>query len=203
MDYLRFLEEENISFSKALNCSNDQVLKKIIQIKEENNDLLKELNRGPLEFKIFDTCIEAIENLMNTNNSLKKEAKQLQSEDIGSSIQALIDSSLLVEGYQLITSTFEDTDSKELREIADRLRNKSENSIIVLISISEDKAPAIVACSKDVDIDAREIMKHLINQLGGSGGGRSDFAQGGVENINDLDLALTSVADLIVSLNNQ
>ena len=203
LDYLRFLEEENISFAKALNCSNDQVLKKIIQIKEENNDLLKELNRGPLEFKIFDTCIEAIENLMNTNKSLKKEAKQLQSEDIGSSIKALIDSSLLVEGYQLITSTFENTDSKELREIADRLRNKNENSIIVLISISEDKAPAIVACSKDVDIDAREIMKHLINQLGGSGGGRPDFAQGGVENINDLDLALTSVADLIVSLNNQ
>ena len=110
---------------------------------------------------------------------------------------------MLVEGYQLITSTFENTDSKELREIADRLRNKNENSIIVLISISEDKAPAIVACSKDVDIDAREIMKHLINQLGGSGGGRPDFAQGGVENINDLDLALTSVADLIVSLNNQ
>ena len=164
---------------------------------------MKELNRGPLEFKIFDTCIEAIENLMNTNKSLKKEAKQLQSDDIGSSIQTLIDSSLLVEGYQLITGTFEDTDSKELREIADRLRNKSEISIMVLISISEDKAPAIVACSKDVDIDAREIMKHLINQLGGSGGGRPDFAQGGVENINDLDLALTSVADLIVSLNNQ
>ena len=134
---------------------------------------------------------------------MKKDSNQLQSEDIGSSIQTLVDSSLLVEGYQLITSTFEDIDSKELREIADRLRNKSENSIIVLISISEDKAPAIVACSKDVDIDAREIMKHLINQLGGSGGGRPDFAQGGVENINDLDLALTSVADLIVSLNNQ
>ena len=203
LDYLRFLEEENISFAKALNCSNDQVLKKIIQIKEDNNDLLKELNRGPLEFMIFDTCIEAIENLMNTNKSLKRDAKQIQSEDIGSSIQALIDSSLLVEGYQLITSTFENTDSKELREIADRLRNKNENSIIVLISVSEDKAPAIVACAKDVDIDAREIMKHLINQLGGSGGGRPDFAQGGVENINDLDLALTSVADLIVSLNSQ
>ena len=203
LDYLRFLEEENISFAKALNCSNDQVLKKIVQIKEENNDLLKELNREPLEIKILDTCIEGIENLMSINKSLKKDSKQLQSEDIGSSIKALVDSSLLVEGYQLITSTFEDTDSKELREIADRLRNKSENSIIVLISISEDKAPAIVACSKDVDIDAREIMKHLINQLGGSGGGRPDFAQGGVENINDLDIALTSVADLIVSLNNQ
>ena len=57
--------------------------------------------------------------------------------------------------------------------------------------------------SKDVDIDAREIMKHLINQLGGSGGGRPDFAQGGVDNTDDLDMALTSVADLIVSLTNQ
>ena len=203
LDYLRFLEQENISFAKALNCSNDQVLKKIVNIKEENNNLLKELDRKPLEFKIYNSCKEAIENLIDTNKSLKKESKQLQSDDMGSSIQTLIDSSLLVEGYQLITSTFEGTDSKELREIADRLRNKSENSIIVLISISGDKAPAIVACSKNVDIDAREIMKHLINQLGGSGGGRPDFAQGGVENVIDLDLALTSVADLIVSLNSQ
>ena len=203
LDYLRFLEEENISFAEALNCSNDQVLKKIVNIKEENNNLLKELDRKPLEFKIYNSCKEAIENLIDTNKSLKKESKQLQSDDMGSSIQTLIDSSLLVEGYQLITSTFEGTDSKELREIADRLRNKSENSIIVLISISGDKAPAIVACSKNLDIDAREIMKHLINQLGGSGGGRPDFAQGGVENVIDLDLALTSVADLIVSLNSQ
>ena len=45
-------------------------------------------------------------------------------------------------------------------------------------------------------------MKHLINQLGGSGGGRPDFVQGGVENTEDLDIALASVADLIVSLNN-
>ena len=54
-----------------------------------------------------------------------------------------------------------------------------------------------------MDIDAREIMKHLINQLGGSGGGRPDFVQGGVENRDNLEIALTSVADLIVSLNNQ
>ena len=46
-------------------------------------------------------------------------------------------------------------------------------------------------------------MKHLVNQLGGSGGGRSDFAQGGADTFEDLEIALASVADLVVSLTEQ
>ena len=83
------------------------------------------------------------------------------------------------------------------------LANKNKNTIVALISVTGDKVPVIVGCSKDVGIDAREIIKHLINQSGGSGGGRSDFAQGGLENTENLEIALASVADLIVSLNNQ
>jgi len=203
LNYIRFLEDEISAYSKILNCSNDQVLKKITQIKEENIELNKVLGNQTSEFKTFENCIDALEGLVALNKSLQRESKEIQSEDIGSSVESLISNSLVVEGYELITNIFEGIDAKELREIADRLRNKSPNAIIALISITDDKAPTIVACSKDVDIDAREIMKHLINQLGGSGGGRPDFAQGGVDNTDDLDMALTSVADLIVSLTNQ
>ena len=203
LNYIRFLEDEISAYSKILNCSNDQVLKKITQIKEENIELNKVLGNQTSEFKTFENCIDALEGLVALNKSLQRESKEIQSQDIGSSVESLISNSLAVEGYELITNIFEGIDAKELREIADRLRNKSPNTIIALISITADKAPTIVACSKDVDIDAREIMKHLINQLGGSGGGRPDFAQGGVDNTDDLDMALTSVADLIVSLTNQ
>jgi alanyl-tRNA synthetase len=203
LNYIRFLEDEISSYAKILNCSNDQVLKKITQIKEENIELNQLLGKEITEFNTFDNCIDALEALIDQNKSLQKKSKELQSQDIGSSVENLIDNSLEVEGYKLVTSYFEGIDAKELREIADRLRNKSPDTIIALISITDDKAPTIVACSKDVDIDAREIMKHLINQLGGSGGGRPDFAQGGVDNTDNLDLALASVADLIVSLNNQ
>ena len=203
LNYIRFLEDEISAYSKILNCSNDQVLKKITQIKEENIELNKVLGNQTSEFKTFENCIDALEGLVALNKSLQRESKEIQSQDIGSSVESLISNSLAVEGYELITNIFEGIDAKELREIADRLRNKSPNTITALISITDDKAPTIVACSKDVDIDAREIMKHLINQLGGSGGGRPDFAQGGVDNTDDLDMALTSVADLIVSLTNQ
>ena len=203
LNYIRFLEDEISAYSKILNCSNDQVLKKITQIKEENIELSKVLGNQTSEFKTFDNCIDALEGLVALNKSLHRDSKEIQSQDIGSSVESLISNSIAVEGYELITNIFEGIDVKELREIADRLRNKSPKTIIALISITDDKAPTIVACSKDVDIDAREIMKHLINQLGGSGGGRPDFAQGGVDNTDDLDMALTSVADLIVSLTNQ
>ena len=98
---------------------------------------------------------------------------------------------------------FENVDARSLRDLADQLRNSEPNTIVTLVSVTGDKIPLIVACSKNVEIDAREIMKHLVNQVGGSGGGRPDFAQGGADNSEDLEVALDSVADLVVSLSNQ
>ena len=203
LDYIRFLENEMKSYASELNCNSDQVLKKIKQIKQENHSLNTELSKKEISVEIFDDPLEAIKSILEINKSLKKEVKQVQSQDVGASVDDLVKQSLEIEGYKLITNAFEDLESKELREVADRLRNKTPNSVIVLASLAGDKTPVIVACSNGVDIDAREIMKHLINQLGGSGGGRPDFVQGGVENRDNLEIALTSVADLIVSLNSQ
>jgi alanyl-tRNA synthetase len=44
------------------------------------------------------------------------------------------------------------------------------------------------------------VIDFIINQLGGSGGGRADFSQGGVESLEDVDLALASLPEFILSL---
>ena len=59
----------------------------------------------------------------------------------------------------------------------------------------------VIATHKKLDrIDAREVMNHFINLLGGSGGGRSDLVQGGIEKIEDIEIALASISDFLVSL---
>ena len=75
-------------------------------------------------------------------------------------------------------------------------------SDVVLISIFEDKVPLVIATHKELDqIDARDVMNYLVNLLGGSGGGRSDFAQGGIEKVEDIEIALASLSEFLVSLN--
>ena len=82
----------------------------------------------------------------------------------------------------------------------------AERSLLLKTTIEqvEDKIPVVVATvQSEQSIDARDVMKHLVNQLGGSGGGRPDFAQGGVENSEDIDIALSSLSDLLLSLARQ
>ena len=107
-----------------------------------------------------------------------------------------------IQSYKLVTKRYDGMEASAMREAADRLRLSLNNGIVVLISVSGDKIPLIVACSKSLDIDAKQIMEYITNQLGGSGGGRPDFVQGGVENIEDIDVVLSSIPDFILSISN-
>jgi len=204
LDLIRDLQSKLSMLARELSCSEDQILKKIVQVKEEITSLEKGLGKETSMISLSShSLIDAIKELKNLNTSLNNENKKKESEGISSSASDLKENLVNVAGYNLITKGFENVDARSLRDLADQLRNSEPNTIVTLVSVTGDKIPLIVACSKNVEIDAREIMKHLVNQVGGSGGGRPDFAQGGADNSEDLEVALDSVADLVVSLSNQ
>jgi alanyl-tRNA synthetase len=203
LDLIRDLQSQLNLLAKELNTSQDQILKRIIDMKESIASLENKLGSKSEIKPSSSNLIDAVKELKILSKSLEDRSKKKEREGISTSVSDLKEEFIEVEGYKLITKSFENTDSNSLRELADQLRNKETNTIVTLISVSGDKIPLIVACSKEVEIDAREIMKHLVNQLGGSGGGRPDFAQGGADSSEDLELALDSVADLVVSLTNQ
>ena len=145
---------------------------------------------------------EKVSQLIDANKSLKQEVDKLKSSNLSATASDLSLESEEIEGIKVFAHKMEGLDSSALRETADQLRNKEKNSLIVLISIFEDKIPIVIARHKDLEkVDARKVMNHMVNLLGGSGGGRSDFSQGGIENVEDIGIALASLSEFLVSLN--
>ena len=63
-------------------------------IKEENKLLSEDLNKNSTDIELFEDASEAIKSLLSFNQSLKKDMKKSQSEDLGSSVKDLINKSL-------------------------------------------------------------------------------------------------------------
>ena len=196
--YFKIITETSISAGvRRIEALTGEAAVNLSQDSHDNLDSLAlKLNTSSEEVR------DKISQLIDSNKTLKQELDKLRSSSLSATAS---DMSLELEeiaGLKVIAKKMEGLDSSVLRETADKLRNKEKNSLIVLISIFEDKVPLVIATHKELDqIDARDVMNHLVNLLGGSGGGRSDFAQGGVEKVEDIEIALASLSEFLVSLN--
>ena len=189
--------------SSQLNSSLDRVIGRVSQLLEENTSLKNTLNKET-EISINapegDQLMRAIKELILENKELKQQEKAVKSKNIGESIQNISEESIEVGPYNLVAKKIDGMVSSELREAADKLKNENENIIVVFLSEDGDKKPIVVCCSKNVPVDCRKVIDYLVGQLGGSGGGRADFSQGGVESLEDINLVLSSLPEFILSL---
>ena len=196
--YFKIITETSISAGvRRIEALTGEAAVNLSQDSHDNLDSLAlKLNTSSEEVR------DKISQLIDSNKTLKQELDKLRSSSLSATASDMSLESEEMAGLKVIAKKMEGLDSSVLRETADKLRNKEKNSLIVLISIFEDKVPLVVATHKELDqIDARDVMNHLVNLLGGSGGGRSDFAQGGVEKVEDIEIALASLSEFLVSLN--
>jgi alanyl-tRNA synthetase len=90
----------------------------------------------------------------------------------------------------------------ELRTVANSLKSKLDNSIIVLSSVVDGKVILICAVSAELiksGIKAGELIKVGSLILGGGGGGKDDFAQGGGVNTAKIIDAFQDIEKTIIS----
>jgi alanyl-tRNA synthetase len=103
-------------------------------------------------------------------------------------------------GVKIVTRKVEGVEAKALRELADRMRQKHGSAVVGIgTDLGEGKAALIVAVTPDLTgrIKAGEIIKRIAPIVGGSGGGRPDFAQAGGHDASRLDEALEQIASLV------
>jgi alanyl-tRNA synthetase len=145
--------------------------------------------------------LERLERLLAREKELEKRLGTLEQKLVsGGSAADASETVQDVHGIKLVTRKLEGVGAAGLRGIADRLRQQYGSAVIALGSdLGGNKAALLVAVTPDLaqQIRAGDIIKQIAPLVGGSGGGRPDFAQAGGHEAGKLDEALSMVASLI------
>jgi len=109
-----------------------------------------------------------------------------------------------INGINLAIKVSEGLEIKDLRTLADRLKNQVKSGVVFVASsvVEEDreKVSFVVTVTgdlKDKGWNAGKIAKNVAGELGGSGGGRPDFAQGGGQDKKKLESVLNKLTELV------
>ncbi|MBI3059210.1 MAG: alanine--tRNA ligase, partial [Deltaproteobacteria bacterium] len=90
-------------------------------------------------------------------------------------------------------------DAKQLREIADQLKEKMGSGVVILVSPGEANVSLVASVSENLTrrYHAGNIIKELARIVGGGGGGRPDFAQAGGKEPAKVGEALKRAEEII------
>jgi len=85
-------------------------------------------------------------------------------------------------------------DNVDLRELATNLKKRYKNLVAFLAGVNNSKV-TLVAVSNVDKIKAGDLIKNYASIVGGKGGGKSDFAQGGGKDIEKIDEMIQKVKE--------
>ncbi|MEZ4372017.1 MAG: alanine--tRNA ligase [Polyangiaceae bacterium] len=146
---------------------------------------------------------EKIERILAHDKQLEKKIEELQRklmEGGGSGgMDALLASARDVGGAKVLSVQTEITDRGALRELAEKLRDRLGDSVVLVGSAAEGKAQLVLTVSKSLTsrFQAGNLIKSVAEKVGGSGGGRPDMAQAGGTDVTQLGAAIESLYSVV------
>jgi alanyl-tRNA synthetase len=139
--------------------------------------------------------------LVERTRQLERELAEMKTRLASGSGRDLLDDVRTVAGVKLLVARIDGVDSGALRATADQFKDKLGSGVVVLGGVEGDKVRLVAGVTRDLTdrFRAGDIIKPIASRVGGSGGGRPDFAQAGGTQPEELDAALGLVADLLAN----
>ncbi|MBQ2611231.1 alanine--tRNA ligase, partial [bacterium] len=154
------------------------------------NERIQELAKLEKMFKLhYDEVVSRVEKLQDENREYQKEISELQEVNARNKFSTFISKAEDVEGGKLFVSRIEDFDAKAVRAGIELLSAKLGESIIVLASGNCVYAKVSDTFLKH-GINAGKIVGDIARATGANGGGKPNFAQGGLKDKTNLDKIL-------------
>ncbi len=149
-----------------------------------------------------NNVINKLENLNDEYKNCKKELEELKKKDMIDSLDDIISDPTNINGINLIKHKFYNTEIKDLRNITDNIKSKSNKTVIVFASVNDGKVIFLVAVTDDLldTVHAGKLIKEIAAATGGGGGGKADMAQAGGKDPSKVEEALALSEELLKNI---
>ena len=169
------------------------------RLEEDENliDNLSQLLRSPRS-----EVTRAVSRLVEEQRQLEHELNNLKRTSTRSLVGDLVNERTLIKNVSVIARRVEAMDTALMRDLAETVRSKMGSGVVVLGQASDGKASLVAAVSRDLEkqLHAGKIIRRIAKIVGGSGGGRADFAQAGGKDIDKLEQALQAVYNIVAEI---
>ena len=207
----KIISEKSIASGiRRIEAKTAQPLEDYLQAEQEKNAALITEIKAKITIKNKEISTLTSENIANnheTINNIKELEEILKQKD--KKIDKLKKESLLknlddlnkeeIGNMTLINHIFENCEAKDLREIANQLLTKNQQTtLIVIFATNQDKVATCVALSNDLTqkFDANILIRTITPEIGGKGGGgKKDLAMGGGNNKDGINNAIAKIKE--------
>lgn len=165
----------------------DNVIKEAaLSLKCSEKDILSKIHTQTLELK-----------------DKEKEIIDLRLKLTGSVEDELLENIKEINEVKFIAASLKDIDADSLRGLADKLRDKLGDGVVVLGSNMGDKVQFVAMATKSAinkGVHCGKIVKEISSIAGGGGGGRPDMAQAGGKLPEKLQESISKVQEILGAL---
>lgn len=159
------------------------------------NAKVKEIDKLSIMFKThYDEIVERVEKLQEENKELQKELVAVKEENTRAKFASFLSKAQDIEGGKLFITKVENIDGNAIKAGIEFAAQKLGESIIILAS----KRTVAVKVSDNFvkkGVNAGKIVGEIAKATGANGGGRPNFAQGGIKDFSKLDEILAQVEE--------
>jgi|WetSurMetagenome_2_1015567.scaffolds.fasta_scaffold00610_3 alanyl-tRNA synthetase len=146
-----------------------------------------------------DEPVERVEKVMADIREKDREIEALKGRLSSHSSASLLDQAKDINGVKVLSCRVDNLEQKDLRVLADNIRERLGSGIVVIASAKEGQAAILAMVTKDLvkQFNAGDILKKVAALCDGRGGGKPDMAQGGTKELDKLDAALEAVYSIV------
>ncbi len=136
---------------------------------------------------------DAVVRTRNEMRSLSKELDAVRSELSQSASGDLLSKAVDVDGVKVVC--YQAKEGEDVDQISKTLSDNPD--VLAVVAAPGPKVRILVSRGKDVSVDCRDVLKSIMAEVGGGGGGKPDFAQGGGGDPSKITDALENVSRMI------